>query len=223
MENDLRTDHCSIINGFQFNKENAELMAFALDIKRLGGRITREYFDCRILEDDADKDFVDQLIISGPRIRRRQFDLFESRERCVDNALIILHALNDALDTIVDQLKMLISGRHTFDDLHANALAYLSLTAGANFNDVLNIRRLQSAVMYDFEPVLIRVRSTHETQYVLSGESHHWSFLETTERVHRIRQWKVNHGITQRRMQESLNLYLYTTFPERFNRGEHAE
>lgn len=214
-----------IVNGFQFRERSAKLMAYALDMKRLGATIDANFWDTRILDDDQNIDMVQRLSTTGPVIDRRGFDLFESTDRCRRNAAIVFDALIYGFDLMMQEFREAFleeSGvspwidRHNTNMFSRELLQYL--TRPAEESDLLDLPtyRRQAAVLCDVEPVLLTLRVHNEIQYVWNGE---WRALTNAPIETRRRQcvnWYYNHAFTIHRLRHMLSRYLYHKFPEQF-------
>ncbi|QYW04702.1 hypothetical protein MPK74_gp034 [Erwinia phage pEa_SNUABM_7] len=232
-----------IVNGFQFNDANTKLLAYALNLHRLGAKIGPEFWTQHIISDvveQSDDGFdklagvdeparpitssdllMHQLTVVGPVITRRDFCLFDSLEKCRNDAAIVLEALSRGLlhmhgsmieiwAIIADNpVKVLTEKQMT--SLGRATLRYLTSSAKLDEQD----ERVSVATVHaDSEPVLIHVPTTPVDQYVFSGSWTHVSHLGP--RADKLRLWYYNHQLTRFRMQQLLNIFLTLDFPEKF-------
>ncbi|QZE56229.1 hypothetical protein pEaSNUABM40_00032 [Erwinia phage pEa_SNUABM_40] len=232
MEQNMQDMPVHIINGFQFNKKSAALFGYALDLVRLGAEIDESFWIDHIRPQDEKADLMHTISISGPVIRHREFDLFDSLDKCRRNAHIILEGLIDGMSTICSELETAFlaedgpslhickSNQNMFRN---ETLQYL--TRPAEEQDILLCAagRRQAAQLYDTESVLLAIRGIESSwQYVWNGE---WRALlasdEETRSTH-FRRWYYNHVLTIHRLRHALSCHLYTVYPEHFNRGKNA-
>ncbi|QZE58586.1 hypothetical protein pEaSNUABM28_00029 [Erwinia phage pEa_SNUABM_28] len=232
MEQEMKDKPLHIINGFQLNEHTTKLFAYALDLVRLGANIDESFWIDRIVADDYKAEITDLLSITGPRISRRHFDLFETLETCRRNAHIILEALIDGMSTICTELEeafMAEDGgtpliRRAKQNMFRNETIQYLLRP-AEEKDIHNCPtyRKIAAGLYDAEPVLLAIRgNSSETKYVWNGE---WRALlgvsEADRQVH-YRRWYYNHALTIHRLRDMITCHLYTVYADHFSRGKNA-
>ncbi|QZE57908.1 hypothetical protein MPK70_gp032 [Erwinia phage pEa_SNUABM_33] len=224
-EQDLRDLPQHIVNGFSFRDGSAQLMSFALDVVRLGGRIDESFWEDRIVEDPNKIDLMSVIHITGPVIGRRQFDLFESLETCRKNAHVVLGALIYGLDLLMRELKTaFLREEGAFTRIRHNETNMFSrelisyLTRPAEEKDILMLHtyRRQSASLCDAEPVLFGIHSSGGSQFVWNGDWRAYLKQPLEMRKMHLSSWHHNHALTEHRMKEMLNAYLYNKFPEQF-------
>lgn len=217
----------NIVNGFQFNSTNAKLMAYALNLRRLGAEIGMDFWSSHIIDDAEGRGpqptdmLLHQLKTDGPIITRRNFSIFDSHERCLKDAAVILRALELGLSHIHGALieiwaltygepQQRLSDKQ-IEDLGRGALRYL--TSRSNFEDS-DVRVSSATVRSDSEPVLIRVPHHPRDQYVFSGS---WTYIRHLgPRAEMLGKWHMNHQLTEFRMKQLLNIYLTKFHPEKF-------
>lgn len=219
-EQDLRDMPQHIVNGFSFNESSAKLMAYALDMTRVGANIDQEFWDTRIVDNGHKPDMVSIITTSGPLLARHKFDMFESLERCRSNAPIVFDAVLHGYTLLMKELAAeFLSDSDTIRiDLSGfshELRQYLLRPAEEKDLRQLETYRVQSAVMYDSTPVLLSL-SGNKTQYVWNGEWAAMRLAPMSDRTHFFNMWKFNHAFTLHRLRQLTTAYLYNKFPEQF-------
>lgn len=229
-EQDLRDLPVHIVNGFQFREESVDLMAFALDVVRLGGKIDESFWEDHIVEDLKKINLMDTIHITGPIIGRAQFDLFEPLERCHKNAHVLLEALIYGFDLLMQELNkaFLEEGgashfirRNKTNMFSRELIQYLTRPAEEKDIQLLHAYRRQAAALCDAEPVVLGVRTSTSSQFVWNGE---WrAMLTQPEEVRQrfLANWYYNHALTEQRLKAMVSAYLHDKFPEQFG-GKNA-
>lgn len=227
-EQDMSQNPKHIINGFSFREGSAQLMAFALDVVRLGGKIEESFWTDHIVENLKELDLMDNLHITGPIIDRGQFDIFESLEQCRKNAHVLLDALMYSFDLMMEELRTSFCSEervsqfiaHNKQNMFSRDLrGYLTRPVQESDLHLVHAYRRRAIALNDAEPVLLHIGGTDSHQWVWNGE---WRALLGASEETRMRQfqtWYYNHAFTEHRLKALVNHYLHYKFPEHFNRG----
>ena len=224
-EQDLRDLPQHIVNGFSFREGSAQLLSFALDVVRLGGTIDESFWEDRIVENLNKIDLMSVVHITGPVIDRRQFDLFESLERCRKNAHVVLEALIYGLDLLMRELETAfleedgastLIRRNKTNMFSRELIKYLTRPAEEKDILMLHTYRRQAASLCDAEPVVLGIHSSNSHQFVWNGDWRAYLTQPLEMRKMHFSSWHHNHALTEHRMKEMLNAYLYNKFPEQF-------
>ncbi|QZE55890.1 hypothetical protein pEaSNUABM52_00032 [Erwinia phage pEp_SNUABM_52] len=211
-ENEMRFEPKHVVNGFQFNAGNVRLMAYALDLTRLGAKLGPDFWEKHIISDQEEQDIMMKLKVKGTVIHSRNFDIFESLERCRLNAAIVLDALYSGFNQYADALHRVISNNEMpVASLKTVGAEYFTRTVSTS--DFELCTRSQAAMLVDYEPIVIEV---DRDNFVLSGNWHAISFADAESRLQLYHKWLFNHTLTTFRMKQILNLHLRTAYPESF-------
>lgn len=222
MEQDMRDMPVHIVNGFQFNEASAQLMSYALDMARLGATIDEDFWETRIFEDDAEFDVTGLFTTSGPLIHRRDFDMFETVERCRKNAAVLFEGLMYGFDRLMGELRSALDldkgfpSQRDVNKFSAELIQYLTRSAEDSDLLLLERTRAQAASRYDAEPMLLALRVKDNTQYVWNGEWRATCNAERDVRRMQYASWYFNHALTIHRLRSLTSAYLYNKFPEHF-------
>ncbi len=214
-----------IINGFQLGDAAAKLLGYALDMQRLGAVIDDRFWDAHLVEIDSPDSAMDFMHVSGPIIRHKHFDLFESLETNRKNAAIILEALQSGFELICGELENVFLAEDLEDEdtnplnldvLSAHACRYLNRPAEEKDLLEWDSYRRQSAILCDVEPVLYTMRTHAGNQHLWNGEWRALIYSDWARRNQHYRNWRFNHVFTSHRLRLMLTRHLYATYPESF-------
>lgn len=198
-ELDLSKDPATIVNGFQFCDDTVRLMAFALDLHRRGASIDRAFFDRRITDDDAkgkSDSILDMFHTNGPRCSRARFDLFETRETCVNNAVMVFDAIAFGFDMICDEL---------LEAYRCIAVKIRShkLTASWTLNSDQEAISSYSLLYGFFEKL---ETADQPTQFILPADMYIYAYDRQTSKAHA--KWRITHEITAHTLKKCVGIYL---------------